>query len=183
MRIDFYAYADDCTVLGAVTLATDRLTELLSEAGELPIEAASFRALDDGRVVWTPLATILRSDLCAVAAAGPRGASQRRVRTRLQPTRAKVGPYSIVGYIHAPPAADALTTALRRRIVPLTSASIEYQVDGRLIEESHEALLVSRDRIDWLAAATDEDIRLPREFAGRRKLDPDAKDLTGAIVG
>lgn len=183
MRVDFHAYADDCTIRGAVTLATDRLTELLSDTGELPVDEASFRALDDGRVVSASTATILRGDLCAVSAAGPRGSSQRRVRTRLQPMRAKVGPYTIVGYLHAPPTADPVVTALRRRIVPLTTASIEYHLDGRRIEEMHDALLLSRDKIEWLEAATDADVRLPRDHGAKRQVDPRAKDLTGAIVG
>ena len=183
MRVDFHAYADDCTIRGTVSLATDRLTELLSDTGELPVDAASFRALDDGRFLSAPRATILRSDLCAVSAAGPRGNSQRRVRTRLRPMRAKVGPYTIVGYLHAPPTADPVVTALRRRIVPLTTASIEYQLDGRRVEEVHDALLLSRDKIEWLEAATDADVRLSGDFGARRGVDPGAKDLTGAIVG
>jgi|SRR5215211_5042938 len=183
MRVEFYAYADDCTIRGTVTLATDRLTELLSDEEELPVDGANFRALDDGRFVSAPTATILRSDLCAVSAAGPRGSSQRRVRTRLQPMQAKVGPYTIVGYLHALPTSDPVVTALRRRIVPLTSASIEYQLDGRRVEEVHDALLLSRAKIEWLQRATDADIRLAADFAGKRALDPGAKDLTGAIVG
>ncbi len=183
MRVDFHAFADDCIIRGTVSLATDRLTELLSDSGELAIEAATFQALDDGRFVAAPAATILRGDICAVSAAGPRGSSQRRLRTRLQPMRAKVGPYTIVGYLHAPPTADPVVTALRRRIVPFTTASIEYELNGQRMEEAHDALLLGREKIEWLEAATDADVRLARDLGAKRAFDPNAKDLTGAIVG
>jgi len=182
MRIEFHAYADDCTIRGTVTLASDRLTDLLSGAGEFAIEGVTFQALDDGRVLEVSSTTLDRGDLCAVTATGPRGNSQRRLRTRLQPIRAKVGPYTIVGYLHAPPTADPVVIALRRAIVPLTAASIEYELLGRRVEEVHDGLLLSREKIDWLEAATDQDVRLPRDVDLPILVDPGAKDMTGAIT-
>ena len=97
--------------------------------------------------------------------------------------RAKVGPYTIVGYLHAMPSADPVVTALRKPIVPFTSAAIEYEVHGRRIEEVHDGLLVSREKIEWLEPASDEDVRLVRNLDLKRALDPQAKDMTGAVLG
>ena len=183
MRIEFTAYADDCTIRGTVLLDGDRLTDLLTDAGDFDVEGANLQALEDGRVVEMPTATIHRSDLCAVTATGPRGNSQRRLRTRQRPMRAKVGPYTIVGYLHAPPSADPVVTALRKRIIPLTNASIEYETLGRRLEERHDAILLVREKVEWLEAASDEEVGLVRNLDLKRAVDAHAKDLTGAIVG
>jgi len=72
--------------------------------------------------------------------------------------------------------------ALRRAIVPLTAASIEYELLGRRVEEVHDGLLLSREKIDWLEAATDQDVRLARDVDLPLLVDPGAKDMTGAIT-
>lgn len=183
VRVDFNAYAVDCMVRGTVLLANDRLTDLLSEDGHLDVEDATIQAHDDGRVLDLPRATLIRGDLCAVSATGPRGDKQRRLRTRQRPMRVRLGPYTIVGYLHASPATDAVSAALRRRIIPLTSTTIEYEMLGRRVEEHHGALLLVRERIDWLQAASDDEVGLARAMDLRHVVDSSAKDLTGLLKG
>ena len=182
MRVDFRAYASDSTIRGTVVLASDRLTDLLSETGDFEVEGATLQALDDGRVVDMPSATIHRDDLCVIAATGLRGDSRRRSRTRQRPMRVRLGPYTIVGYLHSSPSADPVASALRRRIVPMTSASIEYELLGRRLEERHDGLLLVREKIEWLQSATDEEVGLARGLELKIGIESRAKDLTGALT-
>lgn len=119
MQIDFRAYADDYTVGGATVFQGDRLSDFLEDVDELEVERVTVRALDDGREHDLPSAVIPREELCIVAATGPRGRVDRRLRTRAYPIRAEVGPYAVVGYFHALPTADPFAIVDHRRIVAL----------------------------------------------------------------
>lgn len=178
-RIPFSAYADDCTVTGGVALETDRLTDFLTQTAEFEVDGAAFRALDDGRVVEAETAALLLGDLCVIAATGPRGSVARRLWTRQYPVRARVGPYSVVGYLHAPPTVDPFKCADRRAIVPLTAATIEYTVDGQMAREHADAVLLNRRKIDRLEAANEAEIGLSVASALTPAFDPKSKDMTG----
>jgi hypothetical protein len=163
MLIPFTGYAEDCTVTGQVGLAAPRLSDFLSATVEFEIEAPAFRALDDGRVVEAESATILRDDLCLVLATGPRGRPERRIWTRQHPVRVRVGPYLVIGYLHAPPTIDPLRIHDRRPIVALTSSVVAYNRAGLTIREEADAVLVNNERIDVLEPATVEDLVRSRE--------------------
>jgi len=178
MLIPFSGYAEDCTVSGQVGLDQDRLSDLLSSSDEFEVDGAAFRALDDGHVVETASATILRQDLCLVTASGPRGRPERRLWTRQYPVRASVGPYVVLGYLHAPPTIDPLKTADRRPILALTSSTVEYALAGEARRESAEAILVNSAKIDVLEAATDADLGIAKAPELSVPIDPRSKDLT-----
>ena len=103
MRVSFTAYADDSVIRGELLLEGDRLSDFIAREGAFDIERVTVEALDDGRVVTVESATIVRDDLLAITASGPRGNPARRIRTRPHPTRMKVGQFEVVGYLHAPP--------------------------------------------------------------------------------
>jgi len=179
MQIPFSAYADDCTVTGSVALTSDRLSDFLASTEEFEVDGAAFRALDDGRVVETPSAAVLRGDLCLVTASGPRGRAERRLWTRQYPVRARIGPYVVLGYLHAPPTIDPFRTADRRTIVALTSSVVEYAVAGELQREPAEAVLVNRAKIDVLEPASEADLGLSKRVELQVPPDKRAKDMTG----
>jgi hypothetical protein len=179
MQIPFTAYADDCTVTGEVALTSDRLSDFLAASEEFEVNAAAFRALDDGRVIEMPSAPILREDLCIVTASGPRGRPERRLWTRQFPVRARIGPYVVLGYLHAPPTIDPLRTTDRRTIVALTSSTVEYAMGGELMREQAEAVLVNRAKIEALEPATEADLGLSEKVELEIPLDKGAKDMTG----
>ena len=179
MQIPFSAYADDCTVTGEMALTTDRLSDFLAATDEFEVGSVAFRALDDGRVVESPSAAILRDDLCMVTASGPRGRPERRLWTRQYPVRARIGPYVVLGYLHAPPTIDPLRTTDRRTIVALTSSVVEYALGGELRHEQAEAVLVNRAKIDVLEAASDADLGIAMGPELEVALDPRTKDMTG----
>jgi hypothetical protein len=179
MQIPFTAFADDCTVTGEIALRSDRLSDFLAGTTEFQVDGAAFRALDDGRVVEAETAAILRDDLCVVAATGPRGRIERRLWTRQHPVRARVGPYLVLGYLHAPPTIDPLRSTDRRPILALTSSIVEYAEAGAHMRVEAEAILVNSSKIDVLEPASDTDLGLARTIERQRGVDPGAKDLTG----
>ena len=158
MQIPFAAYADDCTVSGEIALGADRLADLLASTTEYEVRGAAFTALDDGRVVEADSASVLRDDLCLVVASGPRGRPERRLWTRQHPVRARVGPYVVLGYLHAPPTVDPMRTTDRRPIVALTACVVGYTAGESPIWVESDAVLVNTSKIDVLEVADAEDL-------------------------
>ena len=181
MQIPFTAYAEDCTISGEVDLPADRLSDFLSATTEFVIAKPSFRALDDGRRVEGESCDVLRDDLCVVIATGPRGRPERRVWTRQHPVRARVGPYQVVGYLHAAPTIDPLRSTDRRTVVALTDSVVEYSEAGETVRIEAPAVLLNCTKINRLENASDEDIGLGRHLERDVARDPRARDLTGNL--
>jgi hypothetical protein len=179
MQIPFSAYADDCTVTGEIDLPADRLSDFLATTYEFDVAGAAFRALDDGRVVEAESTQILRDDLCVVAATGPRGREDRRIWTRQHPVRVRVGPYVVVGYMHAPPTIDPVKSLDRRHVLALTSSVLEYTEAGEPVRVELDAALVNQAKVEAVVVATEGDLRLARGLTIDVPADSRAKDLTG----
>jgi hypothetical protein len=177
MQIPFTAYADDCTVRGEIALGADRLADLLASTTEYEVRSAAFTALDDGRVVEADSASVLRDDLCVVVASGPRGRPDRRLWTRQHPVRARVGPYVVLGYLHAPPTVDPLRTTDRRPIVALTACVVGYTEGEAPVWVESDAVLVNTSKIDVLETAAAEDIGLATHLAMPVGADAPARDM------
>jgi hypothetical protein len=182
MRIEFSAYADDYTVRGEIELEAERLTDWLEAAHDIDVTDLRLRALDDGREHDLPSAQIRREELCAIAATGPRGRPDRRLRTRAYPMRAVVGPYAIVGYFQAPPATDPWTMLQRRQIVALSPARITYEMAGQRVEESLPGILLLHAKVDSLRDASDADVGLSNAIeVPLAAADARAKDMTAEV--
>ena len=181
MQIPFSAYADDCTVSGELALPTDRLSDFLAATTEFQVASPEFRALDDGRSVSAESCEIERDDLCVIQATGPRGRAERRLWTRQHPVRMRVGPYTVIGYLHSPPTIDPFRTTDRRAIVALTSAVVGIPEGGGTTWVEAESILINTSKIDHLETASEEDIGLAQSLDHRTALDPAAKDMTGAL--
>jgi len=181
MRVPFTAFAEDSIIHGEVLLEGERLSDFIPQDGPFQVEQVVLEALEDGRRVETASAALARSDLVAITGSGQRGNAARRVRTRLHAARVQAGPYEIVGYVHAPTTGHPFSGVLRRRVLPVTTAVIRYVVAGRRYESAYDVLLVNPTKIDWLAAANDEDMRLSKSLDIPYKFDPHAKDLTGDL--
>jgi hypothetical protein len=178
MQIPFEALADDCTVTGEIALTGDRLSDFLASTTEFEVEHAALLALDDGRRVEAESLAVLREDLCVIAASGPRGRADRRLWTRQYPVRMRVGPYVILGYLHAPPTIDPMRTTDRRAIVALTESVVEYASAGAPVRMESEAILVNAAKIDVLEPASEQDLGLAKHLATEMTEDPRAKDMT-----
>lgn len=179
-EIEFWAYGEDCRLYGFLQLEAERLSDLLNTASELELNSVLVVALEDNRAIEFQRLIIHADDLVAVRGSGPRGNAGRRTRTRPAPVALKAGPYIIRGYVHTPPGADPLSQFRRRkRMVPLTEASIEYTSDGLARRARVGTLIVNRELVEWVDHAKDTEVRvdLPIEM----RIDPRAKDLTGQI--
>jgi hypothetical protein len=181
MRIPFSAYADDCTVTGEVSLEADRLSDLLATTEAFDVGRAAFQALDDGRVVEADEATIRLDDLCIVAATGPRGRLDRRLWTRQFPARARLGPYTVYGYLHGAPTTDPFKTADRRAIVAISSSVVEYDRCGTRTSDRAEAVLLNRVKIDVLEPVSEAELGPATRPEVATALDPRSKDMTGEL--
>jgi hypothetical protein len=178
MQIPFSAFAGDCTVSGEIALPADRLSDFLASTVEFKVDRAAFRALDDGRLVEQVSAAVGLDDLCIVIASGPRGREDRRLWTRQHPVRVRVGPYTVFGYMHAPPTIDPMRNTDRRPIVALTSCVVEYTEAGSVVRIEADVVLVNSLKIERLEAASEQDLRLNAEVALPTGRDTRAKDMT-----
>ena len=157
-RIDFTAYARECLVAGTLRLDADRLTDLLNAADEIELVDIICLSLDVA-VVETDHAAIPRSELLAVKAGDPRGNAVRRHRTRQTAVQVSTFPYVITGYVHSRPGADPMLDISRRPpMIPLTDATIAYEVDGLWRREEASTLIVNRDAAAWIKPARESNL-------------------------
>ena len=181
MRIEFTAFADDCVIEAKLVLETDRLSDFMAQSPDFEIEDVVLTALDDGRTLTTSAVRASRHDFAAIAAAGPRGNAARRVRTRLHAVRTRVGPYDILGYLHTPPSAYRFSGAVRRSVVPLTSARLRYRVGSKDLEQTFDALLINGDRIGWVQQASNAELSIGDIRVVPANFRRSAKDFSGEL--
>jgi len=154
MQIAFTAFADDSIFTGNLALEADRLSDVVASDDGIRIRDVEITALDTGRTLSTAAAVISRGDFAAMTANGPRGNPARRFPTRQHPIRTEIGPYQVLGYLHAPRSAHVLAGAVRRRVVPITSAIIRYRLGASEITRSFDVLLLNGDRLVWVEPAS-----------------------------
>jgi hypothetical protein len=159
--VDFVAYADDCVLSGRVRLSAERMTDLLNEHEEIQLVDVMVQRLRDAGALEAAEILVRRDEILFVHAAGPRGEAGRRRRTLLHPLAMQLGPYQIRGYLHALPGSPPLVAIRSRQpMVPLTDAWIEYD-DGSM-HHGHRvgAIVVNRDRIDWIVPAQEGEMEI-----------------------
>ena len=156
------AYAGDCRVAGRLELTGTRLTDMLNAEPTLRLREVLLESLDDGRLLELADMELQRDELFAVEALGPRGTAERRVRTRTHRMQLSLGPYIVMGHLHAIPGADPLNSLLRRlSMVPLTTATIAYVVGGQTVMRDVETLIVNRTLADWISPTAREHAFFP----------------------
>lgn len=182
-EIEFSAYTEDCRLFGHLRLDGERLTDMLNGLDELVLIDAMVESLNDGTAYEVDELVVMRDELVAVEASGPRGNPARRVRVRQFPIGAKLGPYLVRGYVHVTPGANPLLAVRRKRVmVPLTEATIEYQRGATRIQRRSSTILFNRELADWIAPTVDEAIEYPDMPIAKEDKGPLAKDFTGQIL-
>jgi len=144
-----------------LSLSAERVTDLMNEHEALEFVDTYLQNIAGGHGPGLRSAVIAREEICAVGVTGPRGDPKRRTRTLPIPVELRLGPYDVKGNIHVVPGTDPLASfRSRQTMVPLTEATIEWDVpDGRTIAR-WDTLLVNRLLTDWIAPAS-RDARLP----------------------
>jgi hypothetical protein len=177
--VEFDAYAADCRVHGELEVGEGRLSDQLEHAAEFLVRGARLEGIADGRMVAMPELKIVRDELCAVVASGPRGDTARRLNTRTRLVEVEVGPYLVVGRVHGTPTSEPLGVALRRQSwVPLTEATVMYRCGGSDVREEMTTLLVNRDRMRSFRAVEQASLDLHWDMHGAPK--DAASDATGS---
>ena len=181
--VELTVYAGDSVAFGRLALTADRVTDLMNDRTEFEFVDTFVQSLDDSHGLQVRTVVVARTEIFAVAVAGPRGDPTRRTRTRPIPVELRVGRYDVSGNIHVVPGTDPVMGFRRRRMmVPLTEATIEFDSpDGRKLSR-FGTILVNRDLADWIAPASRSDVRPPelvQELQGRGL----AKDFTSQILG
>ncbi len=162
MHVDFTGYAGDCLITGRLDLRAARLTDQLNAAPTVHLVDVLLEGLLDGRQVSAPTFTIGRADLCAVQAGPPRGSRRLRAATELHRLQAQLGPYTVLGRLHAPPGAEPLPSINQRDVmVPLTDATIAYLIGGILEVRDAPTLIINRELASWMRDADEDPVSPP----------------------
>ena len=182
VEVEFAGYAEDCRIFGFWRHDAERLSDALNAQEEYMLQHVLVAALDDGHTTEARDLLVRRDEVLAIRAAGPRGNLARRSRTRPAPVTLQTGPYTIHGYLHGPPGADAVRQVNRRKpMVPLTEAWIEYLAGGGLHRARVGPIIVNHEILDWIRHSRDEEVHMPG-LPVENTIDPHAKDLTGYIL-
>jgi hypothetical protein len=172
----FIAYAADCLLRARLDLPDTRLTDFLNERQELNLRDVTVQGLEDGRVVELTELALDLADVYAVEAYGPRGARERRIRTRSVRMEIGLDPYKVLGHLHAPPGAEPVAATLRRKpLVPVTSATIAFTLGGETHIRDIETLIINRLLVQSITAVDEDRLTMPVSL----RIDPRAKDFTG----
>jgi hypothetical protein len=162
MLVDFTGFAGDCLITGRLDLRAARLTDQLNAEPTVHLVDVLLEGLLDGRQVSAPTFTIRRADLCAVKAGPPRGSRRLRAATELHRLQAQLGPYTVLGRLHAPPGAEALRSINDRDVmVPLTDATIAYLIGGILEVRDAPTLIINRELASWMRDADADPVGPP----------------------
>ncbi len=162
MLVQFVGYAEDCRYVGHIECEGERITELLQRSERLHLTDASVETFADERPVSLGAVDVVRDDLFAVEADGPRGEGQRRIHTVRHRLQLQLGPYTVLGHLHAMPGAAPLDSLARRApMVPLSEATIAYVSGGELHMRDVSTLIINRHMADWVRANEDEAAAFP----------------------
>ena len=171
--VEFLGFAADCTISGKVTMFGERLTDFLYGQERYRVHHVECESLVDGHRVEVDSISIERNDLLAVMASGPRGSEKQRVSLQTNRLQVCVGPYLILGRLHTKPGADAVASVLTRdAMIPLTNATIAYEVAGSIVARDVSTIIVNRLLVDWISPTTDAatlfpDVPVRSPFAAR----------------
>ncbi len=162
MNVPFIASARDCMLQAELRLDQERLQDLLATGSPLRVADATLRAHEDGHVVDAGSIEVDQHELMVVIGTGPSGNPARRLSTVSKVMAVTVGPYRVVGSVHAPASVDLMGWMERRPWFAMTGAVLTYVAGGRRQAESHEVVLVNREHVVKLAPADPGEHELER---------------------
>jgi hypothetical protein len=154
--IEFMGFAGDCTITGKMTMFGERLTDFLNGQERFRLHHIECESLEDGHKVSVDSLSILREDLLAVVATGPRGNEKQRVSLQTARLQVSIGPYLILGRLHSVAGSDVMSAVLKREaMIPLTHATIAYEMAGEIVARDIATIIVNRHLVEWISPTTD----------------------------
>ena len=151
MLIDFRGYAAGFIVSARVDLTADRLTDQLNRDAPLDLAEVTLESLVDGRTVTIDQLILEPRELFAAKALGPRGDAAQRIVTVEHRLQAQIGPYNVLGRLHAEPGLSAMESVLSRwPMIPLTEATIAYVIGGVLEVRDAGTIIINRELATWV---------------------------------
>lgn len=180
--VDFVVYAEDCILSGRVRLNADRLTDMLNQHDEFLLVDVMVETFDGSGAIEVKDVLVKREEIVLVHTTGPRGSQARRQRTRQHPVAIWLGGYQVLGYLHALPGSDPLTSIRRRKpMVPLTDASVEYTTGTVRQRRRVGVVVINREHVDVVAPALDHEVEMP-DLPLSIEATPLRRDFTGQIL-
>jgi hypothetical protein len=136
--------------------------------------------------------TLAIGSIVAVVATGRRGNETRRRRTDLRLARIGLARFVVTGSLHVPSGAidplasndPAVVLAGRDTLVPLTDATIAFDLGDGVTTEQHETILINRAHATWIDvddAAIDVDEIDDLDDRERTYHSAPIRDFTGAV--
>jgi hypothetical protein len=158
MPVDLIAFTADRRIHGAIPLADDRVSDMLNSVARVVIRGALIEDLVDGGPARTADLTLTIGAIVAVLVSGRRGVETRRRRTEVHHARVGLTRFVVSGSLHVPAGAaahlqsgdPARVLAGRDILVPLTDATISYDLAETATSESSETILVNRAHATWI---------------------------------
>ena len=193
MPVELIAFTADRRISGTIPLADDRLSDMLNSVPRVVMRNATVQDLVADAVPRTADVTLAVGSIVAVVATGRRGNEMRRHRTDLRLARVGVVRFVVTGSLHVPagsidPLASndpAVVLAGRDMLVPLTDATIAYDIGREQTTETHATILINRSHATWIdldeAAATDTDANELLDEKEKSYHAAMIKDFTGAV--
>jgi hypothetical protein len=192
MPIDFVGFTADRRITAMIPLADDRLSDMLNSVTRIVLRDAVVGDLTEVGPSLSGDVTLPVGDLVAVIGTGRRGSEMRRRRTAVRRVSVGLGRYTVSGCLHVAPdqgdfprhADPAAILAGRDILVPITDASITYDLAGVMTTEEHETILVNRARASWIEIQPEVDDELDAgavadAVSGRTRY---VKDFTGTVA-
>jgi len=193
MPVDLVAFTGDRRISASIPLADDRLSDMLNSVPRIVMRGATVLDLVADAVPRTVDVTLAIGSIVAAVATGRRGSETRRRRTDLRLARIGLVRFVVKGSLHVPsgtvdPLASndpAVVLAGRDMLVPLTDATITFDVGRTTVSEEHDTILINRAHATWIdldeAATIDVDELDDLEDRERTYHAAMIKDFTGAV--
>jgi len=149
--VPFIGYALGRRFIGYVECEGGRLNDVLNRSDSILVREAFVEHFDDETVANLGDGEIDRSIVYAVEAVGGRGDGVRRIHTVRQRLQLQLGPYAVLGLLHAPGQLP-LPNADGGPMMSLTDATLGFTKHGGLVLRDVGALIVNRELLDWVRA-------------------------------
>jgi hypothetical protein len=158
MPVELTAFTGDRRIRGAIPLTDDRLSDMLNSVQRIVLRGAEVRDLGDGMPPQIADVTLAIGSITVVLSNGRRGVETRRARSDVHRIRIGIDRFIVAGFLHVPAGQPIDATSRqpaavlvgRDLLVPLTDATVTYELGGQRVREPAETVLINRSQAIWI---------------------------------